>query len=112
METRIDVGPDLRDLITEMLRMLITYEMELTAYYLVLKHAQDLFIQKAVPWDMESNVRAMLKTPSLQVEAEAMYAPFYELLQQLTPENLRVALASIKRRIADHEANIPPEDAG
>jgi hypothetical protein len=103
------MSPDLHELVKDMLRMLIAYEIELTAYNLVLNGAQEKFIQQGVPWDMMSNVRKILKTPALQVEAEAMYAPFFELLQQLTPENLRVALASIRRRIADHEASIPPD---
>jgi hypothetical protein len=92
-----------------MTRMLITYEMELTAQHLVLKHAQELIIQAAIPWDMESNVRKILRSPALAVEAESIYAPFAPLLERLTPENLQIALASIKRRIADHNASVPPD---
>jgi 3-deoxy-D-manno-octulosonic-acid transferase len=105
------MSPLLHELVSEMLRMLITYEIELTAYNVVIEGAQDRIIQAGIPWDMRSNVRKILKSPALQIEAEAEYAPFFGLLQRLTPENLEVALASIRRRIADHEASVPP-DAG
>jgi hypothetical protein len=92
-----------------MVRTLIVYEMELTAHYLVTKHAQDKIIQAGIPWDMESNVRKMLKSPALAVEAEAEYAPFAALLQQITPENLEIALAAIRRKIERHDSSVPPE---
>lgn len=93
-----------RELISEMVRMLITYEIELTAYSLVLKSAQDKVIQAGIPWDMASNIRKMSGSLALQTEAEAEYAPFFELLQKLTPETLDIALASIKRTI-EHTNN-------
>lgn len=89
--------------------MLITYEIELTAYNLVLKRAQENFIHEGIPWDMMSNVRKILKTPACQAEAEAMYAPFFALLQQLTPQNLEIALASIRRRMKEHNDSVPPD---
>ena len=102
------MSPDLHELVREMLRMLITYEIELTAYRIVLEGAQDKIIHAGIPWDMMSNIGKILKTPAAQAEAEAMYAPFFGLLQQLTPENLKIALAAMKRRIAEYEASIPP----
>ena len=110
MTEQYRMSPVLHELVNEMLRMLITYEIELTAYHLVLTKAQDNFIQAGIPWDMISNVRKILKSPAAQAEAEAMYAPFFALQQRLTPENLTVALASIKRRIAEYEASVPPDD--
>ena len=100
----------MRELISDMLRMLITYEIELTAYNIVIKGAQDRIIQAGIPWDMESNVRKILKSPALAVEAEAEYAPFAALLQKLTPENLEIALAAIKRKIQHHNDSVPPEE--
>jgi hypothetical protein len=102
-------SPVLQSLISEMLRMLITYEIELTAYHLVLQRAQENFIHHGIPWDMMSNVRKILKSPALAVEAEAEYAPFDALLKQLTPQNMEIALASIKRRIQAHEDLVPKE---
>lgn len=102
------MSPRLHELVSDMLRMLISYEIELTAYNLVLNGAQDKFIQNGIPWDMMSNVRKILKTPSAHAEAEAIYAPFSPLLQRLTPQNVEIALAAIRRRIAEYEANIPP----
>jgi len=103
------MSPDLHQLVREMLRMLITYEIELTAYNIVIESAQDKIIQAGIPWDMRSNVRKILSSPALQVEAEAEYAPFAALLQKLTPQNLEIALASIKRKIQDHEDSVPKE---
>lgn len=109
MANQLVMSPDLHELVKEMMRMLITYEIELTAYHLVLKQAQTNFISHGIPWDMMSNVRKIVRTPALEAEAEAVYAPFFGLLERLTQENLKVALASIKRRIAEHEASIPPD---
>lgn len=102
------MSPDLHELVKEMYRMLVTFEMELTAFNIVLESAQERIIQAGVPWDMRSNVRKILKTPALAVEAEAEYAPFYALLQELNPDNLRVALACIRRRIQRQEDSVPP----
>ena len=113
-----------RDLVSDMLRMLISYEVELTAYSLVLKEAQkritatgnpwDSFslvlkeAQKRItatgnPWDLANNIRKMQDSLALQTEAEAEYAPFAALLQKLTPQNLEIALASIRRTIQQHD---------
>ena len=100
----------MQSLITDMLRMLITFEMELTAYNIVLDGAQDKIIQAGIPWDMRSNVRKILKSPALAIEVEAEYAPFDALLRQLTPENMEIALACIRRRIDRQNSSIPPED--
>jgi hypothetical protein len=106
---RANVTDTVRDLVSEMVRMLTAYEVELTAYRIVLDGAQEKFIRNQIPWDMMSNVRKILKTPAAHAEAEAIYAPFSALLQQLTPQNLEIALASIRRRIAEHNANVPPD---
>lgn len=100
----------LRELISAMVRMLITFEKELTAYNIVLKGAQDKIIQAGLPWDMESNVRKILKSPALAVECEAEYAPFDALLRQLTPQNMEIALACIRRRIDRQNSSVPPEE--
>jgi 3-deoxy-D-manno-octulosonic-acid transferase len=109
MTEQYRMSPLLHELVKEMLRMLITYEIELTAYSLVLNRAQENFIHHGIPWDMMSNVRKILKSPSLAVEAEAEYAPFDALLKQLTPQNLEVALASIRRRMKEHNESVPPD---
>jgi 3-deoxy-D-manno-octulosonic-acid transferase len=109
MPEQYRMSPLLHELVKEMFRMLITYEIELTAYNLVLNRAQENFIHHGIPWDMMSNVRKILKSPALAAEAEAEYAPFDALLRELTPQNLEIALASIRRRVAHHEASIPPE---
>lgn len=66
MTEQVEVTDLVRSLVESMLRMLIAFEMELTAYYLVLQKAQERIIQAGIPWDMASNVRTMLKTPALQ----------------------------------------------
>ena len=102
-------SPVMQSLITDMLRMLITFEMELTAYNIVLEGAQDKIIQAGIPWDMRSNVRKIFKSPALAAEAEAEYAPFFALLQRLTLENMGIALACIRRRIDRQQSSIPPD---
>lgn len=94
-----NVTVPIHELISEMVKMLITFEMELTAYNLVLEEAQNKIIRTGIPWDMRSNVREMLRSQALAVEAEAEYAPFAGLLQKMSPGNLDVALACIRRRI-------------
>jgi hypothetical protein len=111
MTDRVEVTDLVRSLIESMVRMLIVFEMELTAYYLVLQKAQERIIQAGIPWDMASNVRAMLKSPALAVEAEAEYAPFASLLQRISQENLEVALACMRRRIERQTSSPnPPEE--
>jgi hypothetical protein len=110
MSEQYQFTPVMRALISDMLRMLITFEMELTAYNIVLNGAQDKIIQAGIPWDMMSNVRKILKSPALAVEVEAEYAPFFALLQQLTPQNMEIALACIRRRIERQNSSIPPEE--
>jgi hypothetical protein len=92
-----------RDLVSDMLRMLISYEVELTAYSLVLKEAQKRITATGNPWDLANNIRKMQDSLALQTEAEAEYAPFAALLQKLTPQNLEIALASIRRTIQQHD---------
>jgi len=95
-------------LITDMLRMLITYEIELTAYHLVLEKAQERIIQASIPWDMTSNLRKMANSSALQTEAEAGYAPFFGLLQTISPQSLDAALECIRTRIEHQNQSSPP----
>jgi hypothetical protein len=97
-----NVTDTVRDLISDMLKMLITYEIELTADSLVLKTAQERVIKAGIPWDMASNIRTMQGNAALQAEAEAEYAPFAALLHKFSPQTLQVALASIRRTIEQH----------
>jgi hypothetical protein len=108
-DEKVNVTDVVRDLLKDMVSMLVTYEMELTAYYIVIKGAQDKLIQAGIPWDLTSNVRKILASPALHAEAEAEYAPFFGLLQKATPQNLQVALASIKRTIQKHRDSIPDD---
>jgi hypothetical protein len=110
MEQQYRFSPVMQALISDMVRMLITFEMELTAYNIVLNGAQDKIIQAGIPWDMASNVRKILKSPALAAEAEAEYAPFFALLQQLTPQNMEISLACIRRRIERQESSVPADE--
>jgi hypothetical protein len=49
MADQYQFSPVLRNLVTDMLRMLITFEMELTAYNIVPNRAQDKIIQAGIP---------------------------------------------------------------
>jgi hypothetical protein len=104
-----NVTDNMRLLLSDMVRMLITFETELTAYHIVLKAAQERIIKAEIPWDMESNIRKILRSPALAVEAEAEYAPFAALLQRISPETLIIAQDCIRRRIDRQISSIPPD---
>jgi hypothetical protein len=93
----------LHDLVADMLRMLIGHEIKVKACNLALQRAQQKFIDAQVPWDLMGETGKILTFPTLRQEAEAEYAPVAALLQQLTPENLEIALAMVRRRIKAHE---------
>jgi len=94
----------LRELIAEMVRLLITYEIELTTYETVYEAVSGKVQEAGVEIDVRKLLRHVSSSRSLHAEAEAEYAAFFGLLEGITPDTLDGALASI-RQIIDHRNN-------
>ena len=91
----------LRELIAEMVRLLITYEIELTTYQTVYEAVSRKVQEAGVEIDLRKLLRHVSGSLSLQTEAEAEYAAFFGLLEGITPERIDGALISIRETI-DH----------
>ena len=94
----------IRELISEMVRLLITYEIELTAYQVVYEAVSKKVEECGFNVDLTKLLRHVAMSVSLQAEAEAEYAAFLGIQRAITPEALDGALASIKQTI-DHRNN-------
>lgn len=88
-----------RELLSEMVRLLITYEIELTAYQTVYDAVSKKVEEAGFDVDLSKLLRHVAGSSALQVEAEAEYAAFLGLQHAITPEALDGALASIKETI-------------
>jgi len=91
----------IRELISEMVRLLITYEIELTAYQTVYEAVSKKVEDAGLTVNLSRLLRHVAGSLSLQAEAEAEYAAFLGIERAITPEALEGALASIKQTI-DH----------
>jgi hypothetical protein len=89
----------LRELIAEMVRLLITYEIELTTYQTVYEAVSRKVQEAGVEIDVRKLLRHVSSSLSLHAEAEAEYAAFFGLLEAITPETIDGALASIRQTI-------------
>jgi hypothetical protein len=94
----------LRELISEMVRLLITYEIELFAYQTVYQAVSKKVEEAGVDVSLSKLLRHVAESLSLQAEAEAEYAAFLGIQHAITPESLEGALASIKQTI-EHRKN-------
>jgi len=77
-----------RELISEMLRLLITYEIELTAYQTVYEAVSKKVEEAGFDVNLSKLLRHAAGSLSLQSEAEAEYAAFLGLQHAITPEAL------------------------
>jgi hypothetical protein len=82
-----------RKLIDGMLRLLIQYETELTAYRHVVKAADDLMHQrKQTRLHFEDALNSETDRPGLYEAAEAEYVEFEPILHPISPQELPAAL--------------------
>ena len=95
----------IRRFVSAATKLLIMYEKELTAYYIVYKAAK-----KRIPpeqLDIDAGFRRVLSAPGLHVEAEAEYAELDPLLHPISDTELPAALdraaSALERRIASFE---------
>ena len=93
-----------RELISEMVRLLITYEIELTAYQTVYEAVSKKVEEAGFEVNLSKLLHYVAGSQSLQAEAEAEYAAFLGIQHAITSEALDGALASIKETI-DHRDN-------
>jgi hypothetical protein len=93
-----------RELISEMVRLLINYEIELTAYQTVYQAVSKKVEEAGVDVNLSKLLRHVATSLSLQAEAEAEDAAFLGIQNAIAPEALEGALASIKQTI-DHRNN-------
>jgi hypothetical protein len=93
-----------KELISEMVRLLITYEIELTTYQTVYEAVSKKAAEAGFDVDLNRLLRHVAGSSSLQAEAEAEYAAFFGIHHGITQETLDGALASIKQTI-DHRNN-------
>jgi hypothetical protein len=91
---------NIRELISEMVRLLITYEIELTAYQTVYNAVSDRLLDAALDdIDLRKMLVHVASSLPLQTEAEAEYAALVGVMQEINPETLEGALSSIKQTI-------------
>jgi hypothetical protein len=98
-----------RLLLSEMVKLLTLYEVELTSYHLVLRMVENEATNAGLPFKIRENLENLASTPALHAEAEAEYATFSGLLRSASPDNLDSALAAIRRIIA-HRTGRPSPD--
>jgi hypothetical protein len=94
----------IRELIHEMVRLLITYEIELTTYQTVYEAVSKKVEEAGFDVNLGKLLRHVANSASLQAEAEAEYAAFVGIQNAITAETLEGALNSIKQTI-DHRDN-------
>jgi hypothetical protein len=90
----------IRILIGQMLRLLITYEVELTAYHQTFEGTERRFKEAGIPFEARVSLKRISGDPRLLQEARALYASCQPLLVSLTPKHLDDALAALKNLIA------------
>jgi hypothetical protein len=89
----------IRILIEEMVRLLITYEIELTTYQTVYDAVQGRLRDAGIDVDLHKMLKHVSDSASLHAEAEAEYAAFFGVIRKLTPEAVDGALDSIRGTI-------------
>lgn len=87
------------ELIEEMVRLLITYEIELTSYQTVYDAISRRLAGAGMDIDVHKMLRLVADSSSLQAEAEAEYAAFFGLTREITPDAIGGALRSIRQTI-------------
>jgi hypothetical protein len=93
----------IKELIHEMVRLLITYEIELTAYQTVYDAVSKRVEEAGLDVNLSKLLRHVANSSSLRAEAEAEYAAFVGIQHAVTSETLDGALFSIKQTIDNRD---------
>jgi hypothetical protein len=89
-----------RELISDMVRLLITYEIELTAYQTVYTAVSDRLLAAGLDdIDLRKMLVHVASSLPLQTEAEAEYAALFGIIEEINPQTLDGALNSIRQTI-------------
>jgi uncharacterized protein YqgV (UPF0045/DUF77 family) len=90
----------IRELISNMVRLLITYEIELTAYQTVYQAVSDRLLAADLhDIDLRKMLVHVASSLPLQTEAEAEYAAIFGVMQEINSQTLDDALNSIRQTI-------------
>jgi hypothetical protein len=102
--------PKERLLFSEMIRLLVTYEVELTSYHLVFESVEREATKAGIQLNIRRSLKNLAASPALHLEARALYEPFRGLVQSMNSQNLDSALAGIKNLIArrNQEPSLDP----
>jgi hypothetical protein len=102
-----------KKLILDLLRLLMTYELELTAYSQVSQACRKQLAECGARFDVEAALQKISSDPRAHAEAKILYASCAHLLQSWTPPNLDAALAELKNLIAqrNQEPSLSPLDS-
>ncbi len=98
----------LRELIVLMLRLLMTYEAEMTAYHQVLEHVDRGMLSEGRDLHIQQGLANLANSMAMYVEVEAAYAGFHAIQQQITPASLDAAIATIRRILEDRQSRFMP----
>src|SRR5271163_2018235 len=100
----------IRLLILQMTRLLVTYEMELTAYHITVSAVDQKSTVAGKPFKAMESVVRLLSNQELCREARALYEPLSGLRDSITPQALDASLASMQNLIArrNNEPSIDP----
>ena len=94
-----------RELISEMVRLLITYEIELTAYQTVYEAVSKKVEKAGFDVNLSKLLRHVVGSLSLQAEPEAEYAAFEGIQHAITPETLQASLCTSIKQTIDNRDN-------
>ncbi|MGA7520859.1 MAG: hypothetical protein WBW84_00150 [Acidobacteriaceae bacterium] len=102
---------NLRELIEAMVRLLITYEIELTSYQTVYDALRMRLSEEGIDIDIRKMLRIVAHSGSLEAEAEAEYAAFFGLTREVTPDAVEGALRSIRQTITNRNSRDGREES-
>lgn len=98
------------ELIEAMVRLLITYEIELTSYQTVYDALRTRLSEAGIEIDIRKMLRIVALSGSLQAEAEAEYAAFLGLTSEITSDAVEGALRSIRQTIDNRNSRNDREE--
>ncbi len=89
-----------RKLMDSLVKLLIHYEEELTAWYMAFQAVEKRKAEHGPPLDIRKGMESILRAPGLHVEGEAEYVEFEPLLHPIEPIELSAALDRATSAIA------------
>ena len=97
-----------QELIRLMLKLLMTYEAEMTAYHIVLDTIDKGMLAEGRDLHVQQGLEKLSNSMGLPVEVEAVYAGFHAIQGRLDTASLDAALANIRRILTDRNSRFMP----